>query len=49
MDFSLSNEQRAWQMTARNFAQEEIKTISLALDEQTDARDSLDWDIVEKG
>ena len=34
MDFSLSNEQRAWQMTARQFAEQEIKPISLALDEQ---------------
>jgi len=49
MDFSLSNEQRAWQMTARKFAQEEIKPLSLALDEQPDAHDSFDWDIIEKG
>ena len=49
MDFSLSNEQRAWQMTARKFAEEEIKPISLALDEKPDAHDSFDWDIIEKG
>ena len=49
MDFSLSNEQRAWQVTARKFADEEIKPISLALDEAPDAHDSFDWDIVEKG
>ena len=49
MDFSLSNEQRAWQMTARKFAQEEIKPISLALDDTPDALGSFDWDIVEKG
>jgi len=49
MDFSLSNEQRAWQDTARKFADEEIKPISLALDEAPDAHDSFDWDIVEKG
>src|SRR5947208_12026204 len=49
MDFSLSNEQRAWQMTARKFAQEEIKPISLELDERPDAHDTFDWDIVEKG
>ena len=27
MDFTLTNEQRAWQMTARKFAQEEIRRI----------------------
>jgi acyl-CoA dehydrogenase len=36
-------------MTARKFAQEEIRPISLALDEQPDAHDSFDWDIIEKG
>ncbi len=49
MDFSLSNEQRAWQMTARKFADEEIKPISLELDERPEAHDTFDWDIVEKG
>ena len=49
MDFSLSNEQRAWQMTARKFAEDEIKPISLALDEKPEAPDSFDWDIIEKG
>ena len=47
MDFSLSNEQRAWQMTARKFAEEEIKPITLELDEKPEAHDSFDWDIVE--
>ena len=32
MDFTLSNEQRDWQMTARKFADEEIRPISLARD-----------------
>ena len=49
MDFSLSNEQRAWQMTARKFAEEEIKPITLKLDEAPDAHGTFDWDIVEKG
>src|SRR5437870_5498467 len=49
MDFLLSNEQRAWQMTARKFAEEEIKPISLELDEKPDAHDTVDWEIVEKG
>src|SRR5436189_57686 len=49
MDFSLSNEQRAWQMTARKFADEEVKPISLELDEKPDAHNTFDWEIVEKG
>src|SRR4029077_15304599 len=49
MDFALSNEQRSWQMTARKFAEEEIKPISLELDDIPDALGSFDWDIIEKG
>src|SRR6188472_552676 len=49
MDFSLSNEQRNWQMTARKFAEEQIKPITLDLDEAPDAHGTFDWDIVEKG
>ena len=49
MDFSLSNEQRYWQMTARKFAEEEIKPITLDLDEAPDAHGTFDWEIVEKG
>jgi acyl-CoA dehydrogenase len=49
MDFSLSNEQRNWQMTARKFANEEIKPITLDLDEAPDAHGTFDWDIIEKG
>jgi len=49
MDFSLSNEQRSWQMAARKFAQEEIKPITLELDERPDAHDTFDWEIIERG
>src|SRR5258708_20810675 len=49
MDFSLSNEQRSWQMAARKFAQDKIKPITLDLDEAPDAHGTFDWDIVEKG
>jgi alkylation response protein AidB-like acyl-CoA dehydrogenase len=49
MDFTLSNEQRAWQMTARKFAEEEIRPISLARDAIADARETFDWDIIKKG
>jgi alkylation response protein AidB-like acyl-CoA dehydrogenase len=49
MDFMLSNEQSAWQATARKFAQEEIRPISLARDEIDDPRETFDWEIIEKG
>ena len=49
MDFTLSNEQRAWQMTARKFAEEEIRPISLERDEIADPRETFDWEIIKKG
>ena len=49
MDFSLSNEQRAWQMTARKFAEEEIRPISLERDAISDPRETFDWEIIKKG
>jgi alkylation response protein AidB-like acyl-CoA dehydrogenase len=49
MDFLLSNEQRAWQMTARKFAQEEIRPISLERDAVCDPAETFDWDIIRKG
>jgi alkylation response protein AidB-like acyl-CoA dehydrogenase len=49
MDFSLSNEQRHWQMTARKFADDEIRPISLARDAIAEPRETFDWDIIKKG
>jgi len=49
MDFTLSNEQRAWQMTARKFAREEVRPISLARDAIADPRETFDWEIIRKG
>ncbi len=49
MDFSLNEEQRAWQMTARKFAQEEIRPLSLERDRISDPRETFDWDIIKKG
>src|SRR6266542_4788443 len=49
MDFTLSNEQRSWQMKARKFAREEIRPISLARDAIEDPRQTFDWDIIRKG
>jgi len=49
MDFSLNEEQRAWQLKARKFADEEISRISLQRDGIAGARDTFDWEIMKKG
>ena len=49
MDFSLSEEQRAWQMKARKFADEEITPISLAREQIADPKHTWDWEIIKKG
>jgi alkylation response protein AidB-like acyl-CoA dehydrogenase len=49
MDFSLTDEQRAWQMKARKFAAEEIKPITLERDRITDPVETFDWEIIKKG
>jgi len=49
MDFSLNEDQRAWQMKARKFALEEIRPISLARDAILDPREAFDWEIIKKG
>ena len=49
MDFSLNDEQRAWQMKARKFALEEIRPMSLARDAILDPREAFDWEIIKKG
>jgi len=49
MDFSLSEEQRAWQLKARKFAREEIAPIALERDRIADPRETFDWEIIRKG
>jgi alkylation response protein AidB-like acyl-CoA dehydrogenase len=49
VDFSLNEEQRAWQMKARQFAEEEIRPISLQRDMVSGARETFDWEIIRKG
>ena len=49
MDFSLNEEQRAWQMKARKFAQEEIRPVSLQRDRIADPRQTFDWELIKKG
>ena len=49
MDFRLTEEQRAWQLIARKFADEEISKISIARDAIADPRETIDWDIIRRG
>src|SRR5512141_2329371 len=49
MDFALSEEQRAWQLKARKFAQEEIGPISLQRDRLPDPRQTWHWGSIKKG
>ena len=49
MDVSLNEEQRAWQLKARKFAQDEIRPISLQRDQISDPRETFDWEIIKKG
>jgi len=49
MDFSLTDEQRSWQMLARKFADEEVRPISLERDAIESAPDAWSWDVIKKG
>jgi alkylation response protein AidB-like acyl-CoA dehydrogenase len=49
MNFALNEEQRGWQMKAREFAREEIAPLSLARDQIEGGREPWDWDIIVKG
>ena len=49
MDFRLNEQQRAWQMIARKFAEEEIRKVSVKRDAIDDPRATFDWEIIRKG
>jgi len=49
MDFSFTEEQIAWQMKARKFAEEEIRPISLERDQISDPVETFTWEIIKKG
>ena len=49
MDFELNAEQRAWQSKAREFAEEEIRPLSLAREAIADPVKTFDWEIIKKG
>ena len=49
MDFTLNEQQRAWQLKARQFAETEIRPLSLTSDRTPGALETWDWDIIHKG
>ena len=49
MDFSLNEEQRGWQLKAREFAREELRPASLAHDQIEGGFGPWDWEIMRKG
>ena len=49
MDFALTEEQRAWQLKARKFAEEQIRPITLERDRIPDPVETFTWDIIRKG
>jgi alkylation response protein AidB-like acyl-CoA dehydrogenase len=49
MDFSLTEEQRAWQLRARKFAAEHIRPLSLKQEQIADPKATWDWDLIRKG
>ena len=49
MNVVLTEEQQAWQLKARQFAQEELRPISLRCDAVSDPGEAFDWDIIRKG
>lgn len=49
IDFVLSEEQKAMQTLARDFAEKEIKPVAAERDRQPDIEDCFEWGIIEKG
>jgi len=49
VDFSLNEEQRAWQLKARKFADEEIRPLSIKRDAIAPPRETFDWAIIKRG
>ena len=49
MEYLLTDTQRAWQLKAREFADREIRPLSLARDQIAAPADTFDWNIIQKG
>lgn len=49
MDYLITDTQRAWQLKAREFAESEIRPLSLARDQIAEPAATFDWEIIKKG
>jgi alkylation response protein AidB-like acyl-CoA dehydrogenase len=49
MDYLINDAQRAWQLKAREFADTEIRPLSLARDQIAEPAGTFDWNIIKKG
>ncbi len=49
MDFSLNEEQRGWQLKAREFSEKVIRPLSLERDQIPGPFDPWDWNVIEQG
>lgn len=47
MDFVLTEKQRRWRSTARDFANDVVKPVAAALDAEVDPERAFSWDIIE--
>lgn len=49
MNFNFTDEQKTWQMKAREFAQQVVAPVSLSRDRIADPHAAFDWDIIRQG
>ena len=49
MDHLLNDTQRKWQLKARQFAEEEIRPLSIVCDQIAEPAGTFDWNIIKKG
>ena len=49
MEYLLTDTQRAWQLKARQFAEDEIRPLSLTRDQIAEPAETFDWEIIKKG
>ena len=47
MDFALTEKQRRWRATARDFANDVVKPVAAALDAEMDPERAFSWDIID--
>ncbi|HTD90172.1 MAG TPA: acyl-CoA dehydrogenase family protein [Burkholderiales bacterium] len=49
MEYLITDAQREWQLKARQFAETEIRPLSLARDQIVEPAGTFDWEIIKKG